>query len=192
MATAEELDQSVAAAREAGCEDLVLLKCTSSYPATPAQANLNTIIDLAHRYNCQVGLSDHTMGTTVATASIALGASVVEKHFTLRRSAGGVDAAFSLEPAELRELVESCRTAWEALGSVCYGPTEKEKASLVFRRSLYVVCDIAAGEELNENNIRAIRPGYGLPPVEWDAVMGHRARRHLKRGEPLAWDMLES
>ena len=192
LATADELDASVTAAKEAGCEDLVLLKCTSSYPALPEHANLATISDIRRRYGVQAGLSDHTLGTVVAATSIALGATVIEKHFTLSREAGGVDSAFSLEPAELRELVNSCRIAWESLGVARYGPTQSELASLAFRRTLYVVKDVSAGEELSKNDIRAIRPGYGLAPAEFEQVLGRRANRDLKRGEPLAWDMLES
>jgi N-acetylneuraminate synthase len=191
MASEEELDASVAAARAAGCEQLILLKCTSSYPASPKQANLKTIADMRRRYDCQVGLSDHTLGTAVATTSIALGATVVEKHFTLSRAEGGVDADFSLEPAEFRELVDSCRIASQALGSVSYGTTDREKNSLNFRRSLYIVRDVAVGAELCEEDIRAIRPGFGLAPAAWKEVLGRKTTRELKRGEPLSWDMLE-
>ncbi len=192
LATAEELELTVAAAKEAGCEQLVLLKCTSSYPALPAHANLKTISEIRERYAVQSGLSDHTLGTTVAIASIALGATVIEKHFTLRREDGGVDSAFSLEPAELCELVESCRVAWQALGEARFGPTESETASLAFRRTLYVVRNVAAGQVLEEADIRAIRPGYGLPPAAFEQVLGRCTVRALKRGEPLSWEMLES
>jgi N-acetylneuraminate synthase len=192
LASAEELDASVSAAREAGCKDLILLKCTSSYPASPRQANLRTMTDMQRRFQCQIGLSDHTLGTTVATTSIALGASVIEKHFTLSRAAGGVDAGFSLEPEEFRDLVDNCRMAWESLGTVSYGATEREQPSLAFRRSLYVVRNVTAGTVLQDADIRAIRPGFGLKPVAWEEVLGMKATRDLKRGEPLAWDMLES
>ncbi len=191
MATMEEMDESVAAARSAGCRDLVLLKCTSTYPATPEHTNIATIAHLRDRYACEAGLSDHTMGIGVAVASVALGASVIEKHFTLARADGGVDSAFSMEPAELRALVTETERAWQALGQVHYGPTEKERDSLVFRRSLYVVKDVKAGEVFSRDNVRAIRPGHGLPPKWMDKVMGQRARADIKLGTPMAWDLLD-
>lgn len=191
LASVEELDASVLAARDAGCDNLVLLKCTSSYPASPTQANLSTIPDMRQRYGCQVGLSDHTLGTAVSVASVALGATVIEKHFAFSREDGGVDAAFSLEPDELQELVDACRIAWQAIGRASYGPTENEVRSLAFRRSLYVVTDVAAGQKLTEADIRAIRPGYGLAPAALERVIGRRSRRKLRRGEPVNWDMFE-
>jgi pseudaminic acid synthase len=191
MATAEELEETVAAARAAGCRDLVLLKCTSTYPASPENTNILTIPDLRERFGCVPGLSDHTMGIGVAVASVALGAAVIEKHFTLARADGGVDSAFSLEPAELQALVAETGQAWQALGAVRYGPTDGERASLVFRRSLYVVRDMRAGETFTTENLRAIRPGLGLPPKHLVACLGRRASRDLRRGTPLAWDMLE-
>jgi len=190
MASAQELDESVRAAREAGCRDIVLLKCTSTYPATPEDTNILTIPDMRLRYGCEVGLSDHTMGIGVAVASIALGACVVEKHFTLRRADGGVDSAFSLEPEELRSLVVETERAWRSLGAVRYGATEKEKKSLAFRRSLYVTQDLKAGDVLTRDNVRAIRPGLGLPPKYLDAVLGKRIRRDAPRGTPLTMDLL--
>jgi N-acetylneuraminate synthase len=190
MASAEELDETVAAARAAGAKDLVLLKCTSTYPASPADTNILTIPDMRRRYGCEVGLSDHTAGIGVAVAAVGLGACVVEKHFTLRRADGGVDSAFSLEPAELKSLVQETERAWQALGAVRYGATESEKKSLVFRRSLYVVQDLKAGELLTRDNVRAIRPGLGLPPKHLDSVLGKPIKRDTKRGTPLTQDLL--
>src|SRR5690606_14231668 len=165
MASVAELDETVRAARDAGCRDLVLLKCTSTYPATPEHTNVATIPHMRELFSCQVGLSDHTMGVGVAVAAVALGATVVEKHFTLARADGGVDAAFSLEPDELASLVVESARAWQAMGGVIYGPqSEQERKSLAFRRSLYVVRAVKAGEPFTRDNVRAIRPGYGLAP----------------------------
>lgn len=188
MATIADLDRLVSTARDAGCMDLVLLKCTSTYPASPENTNLLTIPHLRDLFGCEVGLSDHTMGVGAAVAAVALGASVIEKHFTLSRAEGGVDSAFSLEPAELKSLVEETERAQLALGHVSYGPIEAEKASMQFRRSLYVVADIAEGEAFTESNIRAIRPGWGLPPGHLDLVLGRNATCALKCGTPLALD----
>ena len=190
MATLEELEESVREARAAGCRDLVLLKCTSTYPAAPDDTNILTIPDMRARFGCEVGLSDHTMGIGVAVASIALGACLVEKHFTLRRADGGVDAAFSLEPGELESLVVETGRAWQALGAVRYGATDKEKKSLAFRRSLYVTQDLKAGDILTRDNVRAIRPGLGLPPKHLDAVLGKTIKRDVPRGTPLTMDLL--
>ena len=191
MASAEEIEESVATARAAGCAELVLLKCTSTYPSDPGDSDLRTIPDLRERTGCQVGLSDHTLGIGAAVAAVALGATVIEKHFTLSRADGGVDAAFSLEPHELKALVEETSRAWRALGRVRYGPTERERSSLKFRRSLYVSRRVRAGEALSPENVRAVRPGFGLAPKHLDAVLGRRARRDLEAGTPLAWDQLE-
>lgn len=191
MASIAELGETVRAAREAGCKDLVLLKCTSTYPATPLNSNLRTIPHLRELFGCEVGLSDHSMGVGVSVASVALGATVVEKHFTLDRSAGGVDASFSLEPAELASLVIETERAWQAMGQVHYGVTEAERKSLVYRRSLYVTADMAAGEPFTAANLRAIRPGLGLPPKHTEAVLGRRARQAIKRGTPLDWSLVE-
>jgi N-acetylneuraminate synthase len=188
MATAAELDECVRTARAAGCRDLVLLKCTSTYPASPENTHLRTIPHMRELFQCEVGLSDHTGGIGVAVAAVALGAVVVEKHFTLARADGGVDSAFSLEPAEMAALVVETERAWRALGQVHYGTTEAEKKSLVFRRSLYVAEDIAAGEPFTPANLRAIRPGLGLPPRHLDRLLGRTARRALKRGTPLNWE----
>ena len=164
MTTFVELDETVEAARAAGCKDLVLLKCTSTYPSTPDDSNVLTIPEMRKRYGCEIGISDHTMGIGVSVAAVALGATVIEKHFTLDRADGGVDSTFSMEPAEMAQLVIETERAWQSLGIIQDGPTEKEKLSLVFRRSLYVVEDMKAGETLTERHVRAIRPGYGLAP----------------------------
>lgn len=189
MASIAELDETVRAAREAGCKDLVLLKCTSTYPATAENTNILTIPHLRELFDCEVGLSDHTMGVGVSVASVALGATVVEKHFTLSRADGGVDSAFSMEPAEMAALVVESERAWQALGKVSYGPTSAEKKSIQFRRSLYVVKDIKAGEVLTRDNVRAIRPGLGLPTKYFDHVLGKTLRVDVKRGTALSWPL---
>lgn len=191
MASIAELDESVRAARQAGCRDLVLLKCTSTYPASPANSNLLTIPHLRELFGCEVGLSDHSMGVGVSVAAVALGATVIEKHFTLDRSAGGVDASFSLEPGELTSLVVETERAWQAMGQVRYGATQAEKQSLMYRRSLYVTRDMQAGELFSADNLRAIRPGLGLAPKHYDALLGRRARQALKRGTALDWAFVE-
>ena len=190
MATVAELDETVRATREAGCKDLILLKCTSTYPASPENTNILTIPHMRELFDCQVGLSDHTMGVGVAVASVALGATVIEKHFTLSRADGGVDSAFSMEPDEMKALVVETERAWQALGEVKYGPTEKEKASLKFRRSIYVAKDIKAGEKFTKENIRVIRPGYGLEPKYFERIIGLTAKQDLKAGTPLSFDLL--
>lgn len=190
MATVAELDEIVRTARENGCRDITLLKCTSSYPASPEGTNLCTIPHMREMFQCQVGLSDHTLGIGVAVASIAFGASVIEKHFTLSRADGGVDAAFSLEPEEMRLLVRECRSAGLALGKVAYGVGEQEKKSLVFRRSLYIIKDMKAGDVITEENLRRIRPGLGLSPKYYDIVLGRRVSRDISRGTGLQWDMI--
>lgn len=191
MASVAELDESVQAARAAGCRDLVLLKCTSTYPATPDNTNIATIPHMRALFDCQVGLSDHTMGVGVSVASVALGATVIEKHFTLRRDEGGVDSSFSLEPEELAALVTETGRAWQSLGSVRYGPTGAELKSLQFRRSLYVVKDLQPGDALTADNVRAIRPGLGLPPKFLDQVLGCKVHGAVARGTPLAWSLLK-
>lgn len=191
MATAGELDETVRAARAAGCNDLILLKCTSTYPANAGDSNIRTIPHLRQLFGCEVGLSDHTLGVGVAVAAVALGASVIEKHFTLSREEGGVDAAFSLEPDEMCRLVEETQRAWESLGTVTYGPTAAEVRSLAFRRSLYVIRDIQAGEQLTDANIRAIRPGHGLPPKFLEIVLGRRASQFIAKGTPLSWTLVD-
>jgi N-acetylneuraminate synthase len=191
MATVAELDESVRAARAAGCRDLVLLKCTSTYPATPENTNLRTIPHLRELFGCEVGLSDHTMGVGASVAAVVLGATVIEKHFTLARADGGVDSAFSLEPHELQSLVIETERAWQALGQVRYGASKAEQQSLLHRRSLYIVQDVAAGEALTRANVRAIRPGLGLPPKHIDVLIGRRARVDLKRGTPVSWESVD-
>lgn len=190
MATVAELDETVRAAREAGCKDLILLKCTSTYPAIADNTNISTIPHMRELFDVQVGLSDHTMGTGVAVASVALGVTVIEKHFTLSRADGGVDAAFSMEPDEMAELVVETERAWKAMGNVTYGPTEKEKASLKFRRSIYVAKDIEAGEAFTKDNIKVIRPGYGLAPKYYEQVLSMQANKKLTVGTPLSWELL--
>jgi N-acetylneuraminate synthase len=190
MASAAELDETVSAARKAGCKDLILLKCTSTYPATPENSNLLTIPHLRDLFGCEVGLSDHTMGVGAAVAAVALGATVIEKHFTLKRADGGVDSTFSMEPAEMAAVVVETERAWRALGRVSYGPTESEKKSLQFRRSLYVVKDLKAGDRLTRENVRAIRPGLGLPPKYLESVLGKAIRCDVKRGTALDWSLI--
>ncbi len=186
-----ELDASVAYLRSLGARDFVLLKCTSTYPALPENTNLRTIPDMAARYHCQVGLSDHTMGIGAAVAAVALGATVIEKHFTLRRADGGVDSAFSLEPEEVAALVTETERAWSALGVVTYDLSAKERAQTVFKRSIYVVRDLPAGHQLGPGDIRVIRPAKGLHPREFDATHGRILSRAIRKGEPLTIDCLE-
>jgi pseudaminic acid synthase len=190
MASLGEIADAVAAARESGGGELILLHCISGYPTPAEEANLRTMANLAETFDVAIGLSDHTMGTAVSVAAVALGACLIEKHFTLRRADGGVDSAFSLEPQELADLVAGCRIAHAALGKVNFDLMGSEAANMKFRRSLYVVRDIAAGEALSEENIQAIRPGYGLSPRYRDDVMGRRAAQPLARGTALRWDML--
>lgn len=190
MATRDELGETVTAAREAGCEDLILLKCTSTYPASPENTNILTIPHMRSLFGCQVGLSDHTPGAGVAIASVALGVTVIEKHFTLARSDGGVDSVFSIEPDELAMLVRETERAWQSLGEITYGPTGKEKDSLVFRRSLYVVEDMQRGELFTRDNLRAIRPGYGLPPKHYEVLLGKQVLCDVSKGTPVSWDLV--
>jgi len=190
MATEEEITEAVDAARSAGCTSLALLKCTSTYPADPRNSNLSTIPHMSARFGCPVGLSDHTLGIGAAVAATALGACMIEKHVTLSRADGGVDSAFSLEPGELAQLVRESAVAWHALGKVQYGPTQDELPSLQYRRSLYVVEDVERGAILDRRNVRAIRPGLGLPPKHLDAVLGRPASKQIARGTPLSWDLV--
>jgi pseudaminic acid synthase len=189
MTAPNEIGEAVATARAAGAE-VALLHCVSAYPARFADANLRMIPRLRADFGCVVGLSDHTPGTAAAVAAVALGASIIEKHFTLARADGGPDAAFSLEPEELRRLVEDCRSAFDALGEAAYRRGSDEAGNRQFRRSLYVVRDIRAGEVIGEADVRSIRPGHGLPPKALPEVLGRRAARDLARGEPLDWDMV--
>jgi pseudaminic acid synthase len=190
MATVAEIDEAVRAAREAGCRDLVLLKCTSTYPAAPGATNVSTIPHMRGLFGCEIGLSDHTMGIGVAVAAVAFGATVIEKHFTLSRADGGVDSTFSLEPQELRNLVVETERAWLALGSVSYGPSDAEQKSLVFRRSIYVTADVEVGEILTEANLRCIRPGLGLAPKYYETLLGRRVNRYVRKGTPMSWDLV--
>lgn len=191
MASPDEIAESVGAFRGVGGRDLVLLHCVSGYPTPVEQSNLRRIPELAEEYRCPVGLSDHTLGVEVAIASVALGACLIEKHFTLRRADGGPDSAFSLEPDELQALVHGAKAAFQALGTGEVARSEVEKANMMFRRSLYVVRDIGAGEPFTEKNVRSIRPGYGLAPRELPKVLGRKARQALSRGTALTWDVIE-
>ncbi|MFN3708965.1 MAG: pseudaminic acid synthase [Alishewanella aestuarii] len=190
MATQSELAESVKVLRQHGCAELILLKCTSHYPADPVDANLATIPHLAALFGCQVGLSDHTAGIGVAVASLVLGATVIEKHFVLDRSEGGVDAEFSLEPAEFSALVTECKRAAVALGKVTYGGTEKEQASRKYRRSLYIAQDMNAGEVFTVDNLRSVRPGFGLEPKYLPMLLGKPIKTAANKGTPMSWDFI--
>jgi pseudaminic acid synthase len=190
MMDLSEMDEMVRNAREAGCKDLILLKCTSTYPSSPKGTNIATIPHMREMFGCEIGLSDHSMGTGVSVASVAMGATVIEKHFTLNRSDGGIDSAFSMEPSEMKSLVVESERAWQSVGTVSYGPGEKEIQSRQYRRSLYIVEDIKAGEVITEKNMRAIRPGLGLPTKYYDVVLGKKVGRDATRGPAVCWDML--
>jgi len=190
MATVAELDEAVTAAREAGCTDLILLKCTSTYPATPENSNLLTIPHMRELFNCEVGLSDHTMGIGASVAAVAHGASVIEKHFTLSRADGGVDSAFSLEPDELKSLVVETERAWQSLGEIVYGGTESEERSKIFRRSLYVAEDMKIGDIFTEKNMRIVRPGMGLQPKYYDFIINRAVKKNVLKGTAIDWSML--
>ncbi len=191
MASVAEIEEAVAASRAAGGEEIVLLKCTSAYPAPVAAMNLLTIPDMAARFAVPVGLSDHSLGATAAIAAVALGACLVEKHLTLSRQASGPDSPFSLEPDEFAAMVRAVRETEAALGTAVYAPGTEERASLQFRRSLFVVAPVRAGEVFTEHSVRAIRPGSGLPPKHLPAVLGRRASRDVAAGTPLSWDLVE-
>jgi N-acetylneuraminate synthase len=190
LANLEEIERALQTVRDNGAPPVILLHCISAYPAPMEEANVRTVPDLAARFGVVSGLSDHTMGSAASVAAVSVGACVIEKHFTLARADGGPDSAFSLEPHEFKALVQDCKDAWRALGVVGYDLKGSENGSIVFRRSLYVVQDVDAGQPLSKDNVRSIRPGYGLPPRHLDAVLGKVATRPLKRGEALAWDML--
>jgi pseudaminic acid synthase len=192
MATLAEIDEAVRAIRETGNTQIALLKCTSAYPAPPEEMNLRTLPNLAETFNVPVGLSDHTLGIAASATAVALGACIIEKHFTLSRSESGPDSAFSLEPPEFKDMVSTIRDVEKVLGKVNYSPTTHEIASRVFRRSLYVVKDVKNGDAFSENNVRSIRPGYGLPPKYLNEVLGRSASRDIKRGTPLSWELLLS
>ena len=191
MASVAELDETVQTIRSAGCKHFVLLKCTSNYPATPENSNLLTIPHMRKLFDCEIGLSDHTMGIGVAVASVAFGATVIEKHFTLKRSDGGVDSAFSLEPHEMKELVIETERAWQSLGKVNYGATETEKESMLFRRSIYIAKDMETGEVFNKNNLRIVRPGLGLAPKYYDMIIGRKINKDVRKGTPLSWELMK-
>jgi len=190
MATVAELDETVRAAREAGCKELILLKCTSTYPATPENSNVLTIPHMRALFGCEVGLSDHTMGVGASIAAVAHGATVIEKHFTLRRADGGVDSAFSLEPEEMHALTAEAERAWQSLGKINYGPGEAEKKSLVYRRSIYIAKDLKAGDVLTIENLRCVRPGMGLLPKYYDLLLGRRINQDVKKGTPMSWKLI--
>lgn len=190
MASVVEIGEALHAAREAGNEQICILKCTSTYPATPENTNIRTIPNMRDTFGCEVGLSDHTMGSGVSVAATALGAVLIEKHFTLARADGGVDSAFSLEPDEFQRLRDETERAWQSLGGVVYGGTSAEEGSRVFRRSLYVAQDMAEGEPFTETNLRSVRPGYGLAPKHFDVMLGKRVNRALKKGTPVSWDLI--
>ncbi|MBF0328712.1 MAG: pseudaminic acid synthase [Nitrospirae bacterium] len=190
MANIAELHEAVECAREAGCKDIILLKCTSAYPAMPENSNILTIPHIREMFKCEVGLSDHTMGVGVAVASVALGATVIEKHFTLSRTDGGVDSAFSIEPDEMKIFVQETSRAWKSLGTISYELSADEKISIKFRRSLYVVKDIKAGDKLTHENLRAIRPGYGMQPKHFEQLLGKTVNRDIRRGTALKWELI--
>lgn len=192
MATLAEIDEAVRAIQETGNTQIALLKCTSAYPAPPEEMNLRTLPNLAETFNVPVGLSDHTLGIAASVTAVALGACIIEKHFTLSRSESGPDSAFSLEPPEFKDMVSTIREVEKVLGEVNYSPSAHEIASRVFRRSLYVVKDVKKGDAFSENNVRSIRPGYGLPPKFLNEVLGRAASRDIKRGTPLSWDLMLS
>lgn len=191
MASTAEITEALNAARQAGAREIALLKCCSAYPAPAAEMHLRTLNDMRDRFGVPIGLSDHTLDIEVPIAAVALGACIIEKHFTLNRLEASADSAFSLEPAELKSLVQAVRRTEQALGKVHYGASERETESLGFRRSLFVVKDIAAGEKLTADNVRSIRPGGGLPPKEFKQVLGHRAKQFLAKGTPLCWEDLD-
>ena len=190
MASIAELDEAVRTIREAGCEQFVLLKCTSTYPATTENSNVLTIPHMREVFGCEVGLSDHTMGVGAAVSAVAHGATIIEKHFTLSRTNGGVDAVFSLEPEEMKQLVIETERAWQSLGKVIYGPIEAEKGSLVFRRSLYIAEDMRKGDMLSEKNLRIVRPGLGLPPKHYADLLGREINQDVKKGTAVEWKLI--
>lgn len=190
LASEAELDEAVQTAKQNGCQEIILLKCTSTYPATPENSNILTIPHMRNLFNCEVGLSDHCLGNGVAVASVALGATVIEKHFTISISDGGVDSAFSIEPEEMKSLVAETKKAWQALGEIKYGPTEEEKNSLVFRRSLYIAENMEAGEIFNKKNLKVIRPGFGLAPKYYETLLGKKVSKKVKKGTPVTWELV--
>jgi len=192
MATVAELYETVSTCRQFGCDNLILLKCTSTYPATPENTNVLTIPHMRELFNCEIGLSDHTMGVGASIAAVAHGATVIEKHFTLSRADGGVDSDFSLEPEEMKSLVVETERAWQSLGSVKYGATSAEEKSTVYRRSLYISENMHAGEIFTRDNLRAIRPGKGLPPKYFENILGKKINKDVVKGTPVSWDLVKS
>jgi pseudaminic acid synthase len=192
MANIEEINEAVEAARQGGCKSLAILHCVSGYPALASEYNLKTIPDMISRFGLVTGLSDHTLDNTTALASIALGASIVEKHFTLSRKGGGPDDSFSLEPQELADLCAGCKTAWSAIGSINYAEKGSEAGSIKHRRSLYFVTDMKAGEKISADNIKSIRPGMGLAPKYYECIIGVRVKKDIRRGDPVNWNLLEN
>jgi pseudaminic acid synthase len=190
MASVAEIGELVQTIHDSGCEQFILLKCTSTYPATPENSNVLTIPHMRELFNCEVGLSDHTMGIGASIAAVAHGATVIEKHFTLNRADGGVDSAFSMEPEEMKHLVIETERAWQSLGQIKYGPSEVEKGSLTFRRSLYIAKDMKKGEIFTEKNLRIVRPGLGLPPKYYDVLLGRKVIKNLKKGTATSWDII--
>ncbi len=190
MASITDIAEAVETARSAGCDQLVLLKCTSTYPSSPENSNLLTIPHMRDLFQCEVGLSDHTLGIGVATAAVAMGATVIEKHFTLSRQDGGVDSAFSLEPKELSTLVDETERAWQALGKIQFGPTLAESGAVHRRRSLYIAEDLKAGDTLTSVNLRRIRPGLGLSPKYYDTLLGKSVNQAIKKGTPMSWNFV--
>lgn len=190
MATLGEIEEAVSTARQAGAREIILLKCTSAYPANPTDAQVRTIPDLRRRFGCEVGLSDHSLGIGVAVAAVAQGGTVIEKHFTLQRADGSLDAAFSLETQEMQALVNETKRAWQALGEVHYGPLPAERPQLMERRSLYIAADMKAGEVFTKANVRCVRPAYGLLPKFYDQVLGKRVTRDVAKGTRLSWDLV--
>tara|TARA_Y100001935_G_scaffold238302_1_gene224546 strand:- start:2562 stop:3614 length:1053 start_codon:yes stop_codon:yes gene_type:complete len=190
MASIAELDETVQTIRENGCKNFILLKCTSTYPATPENSNVLTIPHMRKLFDCEVGLSDHTMGIGTSVAAVAQGATVIEKHFTLSRIDGGVDSDFSMEPEEMRALVVETERAWQSLGKIAYGPTDAEKESLKYRRSLYISEDMKKGDTLTEKNLRAVRPGLGIQSKYFDILLGRRVNKNVNKGTPVSWDLI--
>ncbi len=190
MASLAEMDEMIQTILDAGCNQFILLKCTSTYPASPKNSNVSTISHMRSLFNCEVGLSDHTMGIGASIAAVSHGATIIEKHFTLNRSDGGVDSAFSLEPTEMKSLVIETERAWQSLGKITYGPTEAEKSSTVFRRSLYIAKDMKEGEVMSNENLRVVRPGMGLSPKYFETLLGKKVNRDLKKGTAVSWDIL--
>ena len=191
MASATEIDEAVRTVRATGCDQFVLLKCTSTYPASPIDSNVLTIPHMRELFGCEVGLSDHTLGVGASVAAVSHGATVIEKHFTLRRADGGMDSAFSMEPEEMKQLVIESERAWQSLGKVTYGPTEAEKDPVKFRRSLYIAEDMKKDDVLTEKNLRIVRPGLGLPPKYYSILLGRTVSRDVRKGTATSWDIID-